>query len=112
MKEARFSVSPSALSRIRVLLREEKTLSGFRIFVESGGCHGFQYHFAVDDKVDEVEDYIIEMEDVIVLIDQTSYAFLEGSELDYKEEMIGAHFFIKNPNAHGSCGCGNSFSIQ
>lgn len=112
MKDVHFSVSSSAAARIRELLQEESETVGFRIFIESGGCHGFQYHFAVDNLVDEEEDYIIEIDDIIVLIDQASYGFLEGAELDYKEEMIGSYFLINNPNAHGSCGCGNSFSVQ
>ena len=81
-----------------------------RIAVSGGGCSGFQYGFALDDSR-KPDDVVIESEGATVVIDSVSYPFLAGAEIDYVEELIGASFQIKNPNASASCSCGASFAV-
>jgi iron-sulfur cluster insertion protein len=78
--------------------------------VSGGGCSGFQYGFTFDDSKND-DDILIEKDGAAVLIDTTSLELLGGSQIDYVEDMIGASFQIKNPQAKSSCGCGNSFSV-
>jgi iron-sulfur cluster insertion protein len=80
-----------------------------RVFVTGGGCSGFQYGFTFDEEVNE-DDTTMEKNGVKLLIDAMSYQYLIGAEIDYKEDIEGAQFVIKNPNAQSTCGCGSSFS--
>ena len=105
------NVSPSAASKIAELLVEEgKENSGLRVFVQGGGCSGFQYGFTFDEVVNE-DDTTMTKNGVSLLIDAMSYQYLVGAEIDYKEDLQGAQFVIKNPNATTTCGCGSSFSV-
>ena len=81
-----------------------------RVAVSGGGCSGFQYGFEFDEKVDD-GDVLVERNDATVVIDPISLMYLAGSEVDYVEDLIGAYFTIKNPNATASCSCGNSFAV-
>ena len=81
-----------------------------RVFVESGGCSGFQYGFTFDEEVNE-DDTSVEKSGVTVLIDSMSIQYLTGAEVDYKEDLSGAQFVIRNPTAKTTCGCGSSFSV-
>ena len=81
-----------------------------RVAVNGGGCSGFQYEFAITGERND-DDFVIEKDGVTVLVDEISLNYLGGSEIDYAEELIGAAFKIKNPNATASCGCGTSFSV-
>jgi len=81
-----------------------------RVAVTGGGCSGFQYDFLIDD-TKTGDDLVIEKAGAVVLIDPMSLDFLKGSEIDFADEMIGASFKVKNPNATASCGCGTSFSV-
>ncbi len=81
-----------------------------RVAVEGGGCSGFQYHFDFDDQLNE-DDQTFEKDGVIAVIDEMSLELLTGSEIDFVEDLVGASFQIRNPNATASCGCGSSFSI-
>ena len=106
-----FGVTEAAAKRIAwVLSQEEHNGLMLRIAVSGGGCSGFQYSFTFDDSRGEA-DFVIEREGATVLIDETSLELLKGSEIDYVEDMIGASFQIKNPQAKTTCGCGNSFSV-
>ena len=87
---------------------ESKTL---RVAVKGGGCSGFQYVFNMVDQVNE-DDQVFEKYECRVIIDKTSLEFLQGAEIDYREELIGSSFKISNPNASSSCGCGTSFSFS
>ncbi len=78
--------------------------------VLGGGCSGFQYSFAFDDARND-DDTVIEKNGAVVVIDSTSLDLLKGSEIDFVEDMVGAAFAIRNPNATSNCGCGNSFSV-
>jgi iron-sulfur cluster insertion protein len=100
-----------AAARIAHLLaREENKDQMLRVAVFGGGCSGFQYSFAFDDRRND-DDTVIEKNGVVAVIDEVSMGLLAGSEIDYVDEMIGASFAIRNPNATSSCGCGNSFAL-
>ena len=100
----------SAANKVKTLIEEEgNTELKLRVFVQGGGCSGFQYGFTFDEAVNE-DDAVMEKNGVQLLIDSMSYQYLLGSEIDYKEDLEGAQFVIKNPNATSTCGCGSSFS--
>ena len=81
-----------------------------RVAVNGGGCSGFQYDFEITTER-RADDLVIERDGVRVLVDEVSLQYMTGSEIDYAEELIGAAFKVKNPNATASCGCGTSFSV-
>jgi iron-sulfur cluster insertion protein len=100
----------SAAAKVKALIDEEgNTALKLRVFVQGGGCSGFQYGFTFDETVNE-DDTAMEKNGVTLLIDAMSYQYLVGAEIDYKEDLEGAQFVIKNPNATTTCGCGSSFS--
>ncbi len=100
-----------AASKIRELMaQQDPQPKALRISVIGGGCSGFQYSFSFDDTRND-DDTVIEKDGVTAVIDEVSMGLLAGSEIDYVDEMIGASFAIRNPNATSSCGCGNSFSL-
>ena len=105
------TLTDGAVRRIAHLLGEDDHKGTmFRVAVAGGGCSGFQYSFTFDDQK-TADDRMIERDGAVVLIDDISWEYLRGSQLDYVEEMIGARFEISNPNAASTCGCGTSFSI-
>lgn len=105
-------LTPSAIQRIGELLSQEKApYSAFRVAVDGGGCSGFQYRFVIEYKTPAPQDIVLERGAARVLIDDVSMQFLNGSVLDYVEDMAGASFAVKNPNSTARCGCGNSFSV-
>jgi iron-sulfur cluster insertion protein len=110
MSETQFSVSPTAAKRIAFLASKEAKPVMMRVAVLGGGCSGFQYNFSFEEQKND-DDLLIERDGAAVVVDSTSLELLKGSELDYVEEMVGAAFQVKNPNATSSCGCGNSFSV-
>ena len=106
-----FSLSPSAVKRVSFLMTQEDNPEVMlRVTVNGGGCAGFQYAFAFDaEKTDD--DVLIEQDGVTVVTDNLSLMYLAGAEIDFVEDMIGAAFSIKNPNAASTCSCGTSFSV-
>jgi iron-sulfur cluster insertion protein len=104
------TLSQSAAERIRAIAVREGRPLMLRVAVEGGGCSGFQYQFDLVDQVAE-DDLKIERDGAAALVDVVSLALLNGSEIDYVDELSGAEFRIRNPNAKSSCGCGVSFSI-
>jgi iron-sulfur cluster insertion protein len=105
------TVLPNAVKKINELLTEENNPAlNLRIFVQGGGCSGFQYGFTFDEAVNE-DDFDLEFDGVHVLVDAMSSQYLQGAEIDYVESLAGSQFSIKNPNAQTSCGCGSSFSV-
>ncbi len=101
----------SAANKVRELIEEEGNENlKLRVFVTGGGCSGFQYGFTFDEEVAE-GDTEVEKAGVKLLVDPMSYQYLVGAEIDYKEDLEGAQFIIRNPNASTTCGCGSSFSI-
>ena len=104
-------ITASAAQRIGELVAQEgQDGMMLRVSVSGGGCSGFQYGFSFDDKVTP-DDRTFERGDVTVVIDEMSLGLLTGSTIDFVEDLIGASFQIKNPQATSSCGCGSSFSI-
>ncbi len=105
------ALSGSALKRVAWLLEQEDTAGlMLRVTVSGGGCSGFQYGFSFDDVVNP-DDRTFERDGVVTVVDEASLEFLAGAEIDYVEDLGGAAFQIKNPNATSSCGCGSSFSV-
>lgn len=103
-------VTAKAARRIAEILKSEAPGAMLRVSVEGGGCSGFQYRFAVDEKAGD-DDVKIEKDGIIVLVDEVSAPLLACSELDFVTELMGQSFQIRNPNATASCGCGTSFSL-
>jgi iron-sulfur cluster insertion protein len=100
----------SAANKVRELIEEEGNPAlKLRVFVSGGGCSGFQYGFTFDEITND-DDTVMSKNGVSLLIDAMSYQYLVGAEIDYKEDLQGAQFVIKNPNAGTTCGCGSSFS--
>lgn len=99
-----------AASRIREILQADPVKTALRVAVNGGGCSGFQYEFALTaERADD--DLVIERDGAVVLIDSVSQGFVEGSEIDFADDLIGQSFKVRNPNAKASCGCGTSFTI-
>lgn len=104
-------ITESAKDKIVGLLSEENNpLLNLRTFVQGGGCSGFSYGFTFDEEVNE-DDFEVNLDGFKVLIDAMSMQYLQGATIDYKEEIMGSQFVIKNPNAQSTCGCGSSFSV-
>ena len=100
----------SAAAKVADLIAEEgNTDLKLRVFVQGGGCSGFQYGFTFDEAVNE-DDTTFEKNGVTLLVDSMSFQYLVGAEIDYKEDINGSQFVNKNPNATTTCGCGSSFS--
>jgi len=101
----------AAALKVKNLIDEEGDQSlKLRVFISGGGCSGFQYGFTFDEITNE-DDTTMTKNGVSLLIDAMSYQYLVGAEIDYKEDLDGAQFVIKNPNATTTCGCGSSFSV-
>jgi len=104
-------VTPNAARKVKSLIQDEGNEAlKLRVYITGGGCSGFQYGFTFDENVNE-GDAVVEKDGVTFLVDPMSYQYLAGAELDYKEDLQGAQFVIRNPNATTTCGCGSSFSI-
>ncbi|HQN51510.1 MAG TPA: iron-sulfur cluster insertion protein ErpA [Phenylobacterium sp.] len=104
------TLSESAAQRIRAIGAAEGRPIMLRIAVEGGGCSGFQYQFDLVDHAND-DDLKVERDGAAALVDEMSLVLLKGSEIDFVDELAGAEFKIRNPNAKSSCGCGVSFSI-
>ena len=101
----------SAATKVKTLIDEEgNDALKLRVFISGGGCSGFQYGFTFDENVNE-DDAVIERGGVKLLVDPMSMQYLMGAEIDYTENLQGAQFVIRNPNASTTCGCGSSFSV-
>lgn len=107
---ANVTISERAARRIGQILKSEGDGAMLRISVEGGGCSGFQYKFDVE-KTRAEDDLVISRDGATVVVDPASVPFLEGSEVDFVDDLIGSSFRVANPNATASCGCGTSFSI-
>ena len=107
---ANITVSERAVRRIGAILGREAPGTMLRVSVEGGGCSGFQYKFDME-REQAPDDMVIARDKAVVLIDPVSVGFLQGSEIDVVDDLIGQSFRINNPNATASCGCGTSFSL-
>lgn len=100
----------AAARKVSELIQEEENPDlMLRVFVSGGGCSGFQYGFTFDEKIEE-GDSSVENQGVTLIVDPMSVQYLLGAEIDYKEDLQGAQFVIRNPNATTTCGCGSSFT--
>ena len=105
------TLSASAAKRVAELKQQENTPDAFlRLAVSGGGCSGFRYDFSFD-KTRKDDDLAFERDGVTLIVDEVSLDLLKGAEIDFVEDMMGASFQVKNPNAASSCGCGSSFSV-
>lgn len=104
------TITETAVAKIRDIIAEENNPSlKLRVFVQGGGCSGFQYGFTLDDTQAE-DDWDLDINGIHVLVDSMSGGYLQGAEIDYKDTAMGSSFSIKNPSAQTTCGCGSSFS--
>ena len=106
----KLTLSASAAKRIKTLNAQSGADQMFRVTVNGGGCSGFQYEFKMDDQVND-DDLTFERDGSVLVTDETSLDLIAGSELDFIDDLMGAYFQVKNPNAVSSCGCGTSFAI-
>lgn len=105
------TITDSAKDKIKDILSEENNPKvSLRTFVQGGGCSGFSYGFTLDEERNE-DDFEIPLDNFTVLVDSMSMTYLQGAVIDYKEELMGSNFSIKNPNAQTTCGCGSSFGV-
>ena len=110
MSSRPFSFTAAAAAKVRELIREEGNEAlKLRVYIQGGGCSGFQYGFEFDEQQTE-DDIAVRTDDVTLLIDPLSLQYLVGAQVDYTESLHGAQFVIRNPNAKTTCGCGSSFS--
>ena len=105
------SLTDRAAKRIGRILAKEPEGTVLRISVSGGGCSGFQYEYNLVQETPANDDIVLSKNDATVLIDAMSLEFMGGAEIDYSDDLIGASFQIKNPNAVASCGCGTSFAV-
>ncbi len=103
-------VTDRAFARLAEIAEESGEAKALRVAILGGGCSGFQYELTLEDAPAE-DDTVIEANGQRVLVDPESLPFLEGSVIDFKDEIIGARFHVENPNATSTCGCGTSFAI-
>lgn len=107
---ANVALSAAAAGKIKAIAADEPVGAGLRVAVEGGGCSGFQYEIAIA-PAPNPDDHVVERDGARLFVDPVSLPFLLGSEVDWVEELIGASFKVKNPNAKSNCGCGVSFSV-
>ena len=110
MIDHQVTVTNAAIRRIAQILSKDAAKKALRVSVEGGGCSGFSYKFDLVEAA-EPDDLVIGDEGARVLIDSVSLVYLEGSEIDFVDNLLGQSFQIKNPNAVANCGCGTSFSV-
>ena len=104
------TLEQGAIDKIKTLLAEEDTQGlMLRLFVQGGGCSGFQYGFTFDEQKND-DDFVVEKDGVTLLVDAMSMQYLNGATIDYSKTLMAEQFEIKNPNATSKCGCGSSFS--
>lgn len=104
------TLEPTAVAKLKDILAEENNPNlKLRVFVQGGGCSGFQYGFTLDEDQNE-DDFDFDYDSVKVLVDSMSWSYLQGAVIKYDEGPMGSNFSISNPNAQSTCGCGSSFS--
>ena len=107
------TLTATAAAKVKGILEQEKENlkeGALRIYVQGGGCSGFQYGMVLDEVAED--DQVIETDGIKVVVDPMSLRHLDGAEVDYKEDLMGGGFAIKNPNAVSTCGCGHSFNTE
>jgi iron-sulfur cluster insertion protein len=105
------NITDSAVAKLQEIIAEEKNPNiKLRVFVQGGGCSGFQYGFTLDED-QQADDFDFEFNEIKVLVDAMSMQYLEGATVNYRDDLHGSAFTIDNPNAASTCGCGSSFSV-
>jgi iron-sulfur cluster insertion protein len=110
MPPRQITLTASAAKRIKALNAQAGTDQMFRVTVNGGGCSGFQYEFKLDGQLND-DDLTFERDGSVLVTDETSLDLVAGSEIDFVDDLMGAYFQVRNPNAVSSCGCGTSFAI-
>ncbi|MEO1192528.1 MAG: iron-sulfur cluster insertion protein ErpA [Pseudomonadota bacterium] len=111
MSSAQVHLTANAAKRVAELAAAEGAPElKLRLAVSGGGCSGFQYGFSFDDQTND-DDHVFETDGVALVVDEISLEYLAGAEVDFVEELIGASFQVRNPQASSSCGCGTSFAL-
>lgn len=109
-----FTVTENAFQRVKTLLSDDtlkdEDIAGLRVYIQGGGCSGFNYGFEFVDDINE-EDTVVENADIKVIVDPMSMMYLDGATIDYEVKTSHQQFVVKNPNAKSTCGCGSSFSV-
>jgi iron-sulfur cluster insertion protein len=105
------TITSAAAKKIKTILKEEDPSLKLRVFVEGGGCTGFQYGFSVEELPPAEDDFTFDKDGVEVVIDSISMQYLSEAEIDYTESLMGSNFTIRNPNVTATCGCGSSFAL-
>jgi len=109
--DSMITITDSAVDKIKALIAEEQNPDlKVRMFVEGGGCSGFQYGFTFEEQKSE-DDFVFEFNGITILVDAMSAQYVQGAEIDWQESAMGSTFAIRNPNATTTCGCGSSFSV-
>ena len=109
--DAALNFTAAAARKVRALIDEEQNPAlKLRVYIQGGGCSGFQYGFSFEEGAEE-DDLAVERDGVTLLCDPLSLQYLGGAEIDYSESLQGAQFVIRNPNAKTTCGCGSSFTV-
>ena len=103
-------LTPAAVTRLRHLYADQKPHQVFRVYITGGGCSGFQYGFTFDDQQIE-DDLQLQQDGVSFVVDGLSLQYLQGSEIDFEQSLMGARFRVHNPNSSTTCSCGASFSV-
>ncbi len=112
IEKAPLNFTDNAANKVSELIKEENNSDlSLRVYITGGGCSGFQYGFSFEEKIN-ADDIVVEKSQVKLLIDPLSFQYLRGAEIDYKDDVQGARFVIRNPNAKTTCGCGSSFSAD
>lgn len=105
-----FNITQNAAKKIKSIIDEENPDLKLRVFVQGGGCTGFQYGFTLEENPEE-DDHVFERDGIQVVIDSISMNYVNDAEIDYEESLMGSQFKIKNPNVTATCGCGSSFAV-
>lgn len=105
------TISSAAAKKIKSIIDEEDSSLMLRIFVQGGGCSGFQYGFTLEDQPPADDDFTFEKDEIKVVVDSMSMQYLTDAEIDYENTLMGSEFKIRNPNVTATCGCGSSFTV-
>jgi iron-sulfur cluster insertion protein len=105
------TITPAAAKKIKTIIDEEDPSLKLRVFVEGGGCTGFQYGFSIEEHPPAEDDFTFDKDGISVVIDSISMQYMTEAEIDYTESLMGSNFTIRNPNIKATCGCGSSFAV-
>jgi iron-sulfur cluster insertion protein len=105
------TITTSAAKKIKTIIDAEDPSLKLRVFVEGGGCTGFQYGFSIEEQPPAEDDLTFDKDGISVVIDSISMQYMTEAEIDYTESLMGSNFTIRNPNVKATCGCGSSFAV-